>query len=301
MNVKIKYLGINLTDEKKSTDLITAIIKKIASESAGNESVVVSIVYPYVCNSIYFKLRWAINAIDTKLKTNFIKDKFRFLINVKNSEKVLFISHENLERSYWWKNLGEFLVDSDISRLTFWPTSVDPKGERFPYWYNYVDWEGYPRENPSSRYSEFLEVDKLMKPLLKDDARKNIGVYIGSHMDFPRLNLCKRVEQSFTVKKYGQAYAKAVEDKFRAIEKYKYSFCPENSSGLGYDTEKIPEAWNAGCIPIGCYINPYSDFNYALLNADGEVDIKLCYKYPLLLKEPTLENIEKYLKGFVMG
>ena len=38
--------------------------------------------------------------------------------------------------------------------------------------------------------------------------------------------------------------------KLPIMEAYTYSLCPENSVGDGYITEKIPEAFHSGCIPI---------------------------------------------------
>jgi hypothetical protein len=80
---------------------------------------------------------------------------------------------------------------------------------------------------------------------------------------------------------------------------YKYAFCCENSSGFGYDSEKIPEAWMAGCIPCGVYLNPYSDFNPEILNLNNSKSDQVIYSIPLLLKKPNLVEIENYIKQFI--
>ena len=236
---------------------------------------------------------------DKYLKLNFITDRFSFLIGA-NCNKSLFVSHENLDRYRWWKFLGQYLIKSSIYRMTFWPKEIDPQGERFPYWYNYVRWESYPRDNPSQRYSSFLELNKLQSKIKINAGKGNKAVYIGSHLDFPRMNLFKYISNYFDIDSYGAAFGVKVDDKFEMLKKYSFSFCPENSAGYGYDTEKIPESWNAGCLPIGTYLNPYSDFNPKAFPLNGSVNFCVNNE-PLLLSEPTLKNIEKYIKKVLIN
>ena len=40
------------------------------------------------------------------------------------------------------------------------------------------------------------------------------------------------------------------DNKDQYLRQYKFNICPENSIGNGYVTEKLFQAWNAGCIPI---------------------------------------------------
>jgi hypothetical protein len=68
---------------------------------------------------------------------------------------------------------------------------------------------------------------------------------------------------------YGKAFNENIEShnnsgifKDEMLTKYAFSLCPENSMYPGYYTEKVPEAFACGCIPIGwADQNIRGDFN----------------------------------------
>jgi hypothetical protein len=98
------------------------------------------------------------------------------------------------------------------------------------------------------------------------------------------------------------------------LENYTFALCPENSIGDGYVTEKIPEAFHSGCIPI-TWCRPQDleeDFNPgALINLYGlsEKEIKQMLfllvsnprfvaklrSIPLLKKRPSIEPLIKFI------
>lgn len=253
--------------------------------------------YPYGSAEFKFKIKWIIAFILRRLfqvkSTSFLS----WVLGVGN-KPTLFVSHENLDRPYWWGTYGKLLLNSNLPRLTFWPKEIDPKGARFPYWYNYIQWDAYPRENFYNRFGRLYTIRELMAPLKMDLGREKKALCISSHLDYPRLALLENLKLSLPVDLYGNAGKSFLGDKYSLMSKYRYAFCPENSAGYGYDTEKIPEAWAAGCIPLCGYLNPYSDFNPEILKLNKGNE-ELLLSTPLLLQEPTLNEIEEYVAEFI--
>lgn len=253
------------------------------------------LVYPYISGQILFRLRWVIAAVVKKcFKVGDCTKLFRWLLGVANVP-VLFVSHENLDRPFWWKMFGNFLVQSDIPRLTFWPKQIDSRGCRFPYWYNYVMWDEYPRIPHYPRFGRFYKISELMEPPKCDPSRKDLAVLISSHLDHPRDALVKAFRMHRDLDIYGGAGLAFQGSKLDIMKDYKFAFCVENSVGFGYDTEKLPEAWVAGCVPLGVYLNPFSDFNPAVVDINPS-DPTSYARVPLLKTEPSLDEIEAYVK-----
>jgi uncharacterized protein YjhX (UPF0386 family) len=300
--MKIKFFGRqNGTQRERDADLLLCIIAKVSqctveiTDQIQDADLV--IVYPYVVGRFSYRWRWAVAKLTARLVPRLMRlnsPTLRWLLGI-GQAKVIFVSHENLDRPYWWMWIGSLLVESDIPRLTFWPKEIDSKGVRFPYWYNYVDWPSYPRENLYKRFGRLYQIEELMSPLKAQDNRMPYAVAIGSHYDYPRAALLSDVRKIMSVDCFGGMGKRFAGSKLEIMRKYKYAFCPENSSGYGYDTEKLPEAWVAGCIPVGIYLNPYSDFNSKLIDAIDDSDI--VYKQPLLLKMPDLKEIEDYVRA----
>lgn len=303
LTLKVAYIGATWDGGVDSkNDLLLRIIEKVSGcqicvVNDVREAEIV-LAYPYVVGSWGFRFKWLVAHFLRKL--GLVKDYsrlFRKMLGV-GDKPVIFVSHENLDKPYWWNLLGRFLVESNIPRLTFWPHEIDPHGARFPYWYNYVDWPEYPREEFYQRFGRLYKIDELLSPLSPQDGRKNAAVSISSHLDHPRQALLQFVRGKLLVEAWGGAGARFSGGKLDLMQQYKFAFCPENSTGYGYDTEKIPEAWAAGCIPVGIYLNPYSDFNPSILEcslASGDA----VYRAPLLLKTPNLRAVEDYVRQFL--
>jgi hypothetical protein len=255
--------------------------------------------YPYGSGKKIFKFKWLVFQIFKKIIN--IQDctqGLRWILGV-GAKPTLFISHENLDRPYWWRIYGSLIIHSKLPRLTYWPKNIDPEGARFPYWFNYVEWPKYSRPNFYSRFGMLYCLDVLMSPLKEDISRKNEVILIASHLDYPRASILQRLSLTKAVKVFGRAGAIFQGGKYLLMKNYKFSLCCENSLGFGYDSEKIPEAWMAGCIPCGVYPNPYSDFNQEVLYGTEFNDSSDAYIKPLLLKKPNLIEIEEYVKNFI--
>ena len=71
---------------------------------------------------------------------------------------------------------------------------------------------------------------------------------------------------------YGKKYTPITTEKKRLLSQYQINLCPENFVAQVYITEKIPEAFLSGCIPVS-YCNPDDlllDFNpKAVVNLYG--------------------------------
>ncbi len=301
---RIFYLGYG--SQPQSTlvkdDLLLLIIQKITGKSAAITSNIndadLVLVYPYVTSSLLFKIKWSLSMLAATFHL-IGRDKInlRWLLGIKN-KKALFVSHENLNRPYWWNMLGRFLIDSDLPRLTFWPTKIDPGGERFPYWYNYIDWPAHPRNTRYSRFGRFYKLSELCAPLLPTPNRFDKAIVISSHLDHPRSALLKSLQSQFQFDIFGSVGSKLEGSKLDKMQQYKFAFCPENSVGFGYETEKIPEAWVAGCIPIGIFLNPYSQFNPNLQNINPH-NLESFKNLKLLDSEPSLTAIENYVRKII--
>lgn len=301
---KVFYVGHGSQSQPTHVidDLLLRIIQKIVGKevklSSNMNDADLVLVYPYIASSLFFKIKWATSMLAATLhlvKRDSIS--LRWLLGVKN-KKVLFVSHENLNRPYWWNMLGRFLINSDLPRLTFWPTVVDPDGARFPYWYNYIDWPAYPRNAGYPRFGRFYKIEELCAPLMLSSNRLDRAIAISSHLDHPRSTLLKTLQSKFQIDIFGSAGSKFEGSKLDLMQKYKFAFCPENSAGFGYETEKIPEAWVAGCVPIGIFLNPFSQFDPGLINIDPHNQDS--YKNIKLLEtEPSLIEIENYVRKII--
>ena len=301
---RIFYLGYGSHPQPTliNEDLLLLIIRKVVNKkirlvSNINDADLV-LVYPYVTSSPVFKIKWSLSMLATTFNLiNRNKINLRWLLSIKN-KKALFISHENLNRPYWWNMIGRFLINSDLPRLTFWPTEIDPDGARFPYWYNYIDWPTYPRNDGYTRFGRFYKIAELCAPLSSTPDRLEKAIVISSHLDHPRNALLKSLRLQFQLDIFGSAGFKLEGPKLDKMRKYKFAFCPENSVGFGYDTEKIPEAWVAGCIPIGIFLNPFSQFNPNLQKIDPH-NSNTFKNIKLLENEPSLIEIENYVRKII--
>ncbi len=229
------------------------------------------------------------------------KNNFNSIFGIPNDKLILAISHENLDSQAWhW--FGHLLIKYNIPRLTFWPQIVDPDGCQFPYWYNYLTHEDLLMPNEFyNRFGEPLSIEKLMNPLSqKNDHRKDAICVLASHLNFPRMNLVENLKKIKQVDIYGAIGQKWNGNKIDLLREYKYCFCGENSIGYSYETEKVPEAWHAGCIPVGYIQSNPSEFNRNVLSILLENE-QNTYKQPLLQKKPELTHVIHYIQKKFSG
>ena len=104
------------------------------------------------------------------------------------------------------------------------------------------------------------------------------------------------------------------DSKFEISQKYKFIFCHENDLFPGYVTEKAPEAWATGAVPLywgsdaAGYLNEKALINLAsfptledyvdyikLVNNDDNL-WRSYAESPLLLKKPNIDQVVRVLK-----
>lgn len=130
---------------------------------------------------------------------------------------------------------------------------------RLPYWMETIDWshEGLVG-NRNPRYGELLKLERLQAPLgdqfLK---RAQKAVLITSHLREPRAACLLALQELMPVDGMGPYFNKDIKHhhtsdfrKSDILQQYAFNLCPENGMYPGYVTEKIPEAFAAGCLPI---------------------------------------------------
>lgn len=211
---------------------------------------------------------------------------------------ILVVSFENLQHP-WWAEFGGLLLSSRIPRTSFFPTSVDPGGARFPYWWNYLDWPTFSRPLADyRRYGRLYSMENLMEPVPLPDGRLVRACFIGSgEQTEPRRGILRWVDNEIGLDVFGGAGKAFSGPKLPLMSKYKYAVAAENSFGLGYDSEKLPEAWDAGCVPVGAFQQPFSDFNPLAIGVGPNLGST---RHPLLLRPPDPTPLLEYLAARVL-
>ena len=225
---------------------------------------------------------------------------------------TLFHTAENLRHNH---------LPADYS-ISFDLVVKDSHHYRLPYWMEMIDWshEGITG-NLNPRYGELLSIKKLTQPLGNNFLRRNNeAVIFSSHIREPRLSLIKSIESFIKLRKYGAIFDETIKNhhlsnflKKDILLNFSYNLCPENGLYPGYVTEKIPEAFHSGCLPITwiddnvrCDFNPNAFINLAPETWNNFEQIKKILSsvenlenfsdQALLESEPTISNFVFFLK-----
>ena len=224
-----------------------------------------------------------------------LEDQFRFALEklYGQNKKFIFWSFENLLHADWSK-LGDLVYGSNIPRVTSASRRFDHIGVRMPYWYNYVDFPFIDASKfPYERYGLRYNIEKLLSPI-ESNYEKQDACLVARNINGIRGQVYNTLSSRINIDLYSKNHKKIPNKttKYQLLNKYKYYLATENSLGVGYETEKVPEAWVAGCIPLGCLSVPDGDFNpkiYSsnLLNNDCD--------FPLLSSPPCVNDIIEYI------
>ncbi len=196
---------------------------------------------------------------------------------------------------------------------------------RFPYWMEMLDWshEGI-HGNTNPRYGQLLQMSTLMHPLGNQFlARGGSCAMLSSHLREPRGSLYKATEKAIPIQGFGGHFNQTIKDhhssgflKKDILEKFSFNLCPENGLYPGYYTEKIPEAFNSGCLPItwadeniSADFNPKAFLNLLPLFKDNfqgleeillnKTEMEVYQSQSLLTKEPLIEPLISFLKAIL--
>ncbi len=187
--------------------------------------------------------------------------------NTKAKYKIFFTG-EHLERYPPYNNLSLLKQHVDLI-LGFQPTCLEEKILRFPLWLLYFPF--YNAEKPNL-------LTYLEEQYHKETTREPVAACIARHdRDGTRTFLCNEVSQYLPVRCPGvfnnncPDIGPSTKDKLTFLQTVKYNICPENTKAKGYCTEKVFQAFEAGCIPI------YSAYEYpepSLLHPDAVYSVK---------------------------
>jgi hypothetical protein len=196
---------------------------------------------------------------------------------------------------------------------------------RLPYWMEVIDWshEGLIG-NRNPRYGELLKLEHLQAPLgdqfLK---RAQKAVLMSSHLREPRASCLSALQKVMPVDGMGPYFNKNIKDhqssdfrKKNVLKHYAFNLCPENGIHPGYVTEKIPEAFAAGCLPVA-YVdqsvavdfNPLALVNLAPMMKDNfEQLVKILKEknylesyaqQSLIVNRPTILGFQNYVCNII--
>lgn len=177
-----------------------------------------------------------------------------------------FITHESAPR------LPTTLAQRQIG---FWLEPTEPHVFRFPIWMlSFLN--GAKVEE--RRAGLVASSRGLRSPLEASQgtawwAKSNRACIIARNVRPQRSSLCDFVNKTLPLDRYGPGFGAPFNGgKATVAGQYRYFFCPENAIADGYVTEKIPDAYLAGCVPI-TWCEPAAlaaDFNPgAVLNLYG--------------------------------
>ena len=178
--------------------------------------------------------------------------------------------------------------------------------------------------NCNPRYGELLKLERLQAPLgdqfLK---RAQKAVLITSHLREPRAACLSALQELMPVDGMGPYFDKDIKGHHRSsflkkdiLQRYAFNLCPENGMYPGYVTEKIPEAFAVGCLPITFVdesvnrdFNPKAFMNLApmLGNNFEQMDELLSSKshldnyaqQPLLMDSLTILGLQKFVRNII--
>ena len=146
---------------------------------------------------------------------------------------------------------------------------------------------------------------------------------ITSHLLEPRATLLSAVRQFIPVDGYGKYFQPQSANHHQSsftkrdlLRQYAFNLCPENQLYPGYYTEKIPEAFLAGCVPltwadsnVHCDFNPKALINLAPMTANnfaplGEIlnnrsTLQELSEQPLLTHRPSLEPVKSFVREII--
>ena len=228
---------------------------------------------------------------------------------------ILFQTGENLRHDF---------VSNDYA-LTFDLGISHPHHFRMPYWMEVADWsaEGVTG-NTNPRYGKLLDINRLLQPLGNDFLmRPQKAAIFASHLREPRGTLLNAVKNQIEVVEFGKSFNPLIKNhsesgliKYDELQAFAFNLCPENGMHPGYYTEKIPEAFMAGCLPITWAdenvrvdFNPQAFINLAPMSCNSFSELSeilhsknILARYAeqaLLLKRPSIEPLKKFIQEII--
>ena len=201
----------------------------------------------------------------------------------------------------------------------------DERHFRMPLWWASIDWSRHGVCNiPTPRIRNLINIETLMRPLGEVVLqRPRRAAFFTTHMLEPRHTLFSELSAAIEIDGYGPYFDERIQDhnisnifKDDILQNYMFNLCPENTMYPGYYTEKVPEAFAAGCIPItwadqniAREFKPGSFINLADFAATGYQDgfkqelraenVARLVSTPLLDKPPDFTGLLRFVERIV--
>ena len=222
------------------------------------------------------------------------------------------------------ENLRHDSVKTDYS-ISFDFLLNNKKHYRLPYWMEMVDWshEGL-RGNKNKRFGKLFNIGRMMQPLGCNFLLKQRKAAIfASHLDGPRKHIFLSVKKVITIDGFGKYFDNTIKnhtnsgfEKLHILKDYAFNLCPENKLYPGYYTEKIPEAFLGGSLPltwvdrhVSADFNPKAFINleqiewknydvlYEILHSKEK--LAAYAEEPLLLTAPSIEPFREFIRNLL--
>lgn len=209
-------------------------------------------------------------------------------------------------------------VEADYS-ISFDLGVENKKHFRMPLWWECIDWaEDGVETDPGARIAKLFTKETLCTPLGRSVLKRPIkAALITTHLHEPRASLLRAVEGKMPVGKFGSFFDTSIGHhnsrafyKDKLLADFAFCLCPENSMYPGYYTEKVPEAYGCGTIPItwadqnitndfqaGSFINmaDFASRGYESVDLHDKDFLQERVETPLLREPPTLEPLFEFL------
>lgn len=187
---------------------------------------------------------------------------------VKGDVKVFFTG-ENLKRGGHRRYADHLMCDEAVDLSLGFEYFEDPKYLRFPLWMLFMFEPESCDEDIERRCTE------LNHP--QGGKHRKFACHISGYDAMGlRGQMCEALGQIETVDCAGKLMHNCDDlwkvygdDKMKFISEYKFNICPENSNSMGYVTEKVFQAVDAGCIPV--YWGSYNQPEPKVLNPEAIV------------------------------
>ena len=235
---------------------------------------------PLIAQQLGYRISWTNSATaDLLIYGAFFKPQFkpyRWLpkllrpLALATEEKLRLRMQKPISLFHTCESLRHDMIETDYA-ISFDLGVQSHTHLRLPYWMELVDWshEGIVG-NANPRFGKLLSLQKMQMPLGNAFlARAQKATLITSHLLEPRKMLYEAVNQAVGVSGFGPYFDRSIKNhhqspfsKADVLQQFAFNLCPENQLYPGYYTEKIPESFLSGALPLTWVdANVCADFN----------------------------------------
>lgn len=183
----------------------------------------------------------------------------RRLANMFGGGQSIFFVGENVRQVAFLQYADLMLTDPRTKLALGFDYFEDERYLRFPLWILY-------HFSPEADEKEIRDTCQRLRYPMDSEDRNRFATMIASHdVDDIRKRITELLEPISAVSCAGKLlhnddslWKQYKDNKSAYMRSFRYNICPENSNAMGYVTEKLFQAIQAGCIPIywGSYNQP---------------------------------------------